>query len=172
MAMDWEYVRRDGSPLRVERRLGLVHDRRRLVIALALLLAGCTSPATPTTTASGGEAMHYRLSLDTVQRGPILVEGDTAFVNDQFMFSRTYFGGWIQMNGKLVGKAMKVTGYYGGSNMSGEGTVHDNVFVVALDTTGDLTSAVITLSVPPSVAARLAASQLKVETRHLSSGQA
>jgi hypothetical protein len=157
MAIDWEHVCRYGSPLRVERGLDLVLDRRRLAIALALLLAGCTSPATPTTTAAGGEAIHYRLSLDTVQLGPILVQGDTAFVNDQFMFYRTYFGGWIQMAGKLVGKTMKVTGYYGGSYMSGEGTVHDNVFAVALDTTGNLTSAVITLSVPPSVAARLAA---------------
>jgi hypothetical protein len=106
---------------------------------------------------AAGEAIHYQLSLDTVQLGPIFVEGDTGFVNDQFTFYRAYFGGWIQMNGRLVGKAMRVTGYYGRNYMSGEGTVHDNLFVVTLDTTGNLTSAVVTLSVPPSVAARLAA---------------
>jgi hypothetical protein len=41
--------------------------------------------------------------------------------------------------------------------MSGEDTVHDNLFVIALDPTGNVTSAVITLSVPPSVAAKLGA---------------
>lgn len=107
--------------------------------------------------AAGGEAIHYQLSLDTVQLGPIFVEGDTGFVNDQFMFSWAYFGGLIQMNGRLVGKAMRVSGTYGLNYMSGQDTAHDNHFVIALDPTGDVTAAVITLSVPPSVAARLAA---------------
>lgn len=152
MAIENEQARHRRPPSCGKRRLA-----PRLAIALALLLAGCTPPTAPTTTAGVGESMHYQLSLDTVQLGPIFVEGDTAFVNDQFMFQRAYFGGLIQMNGRLVGKAMKVTGYYARNYMSGQDTVHDNRFVIALDTTGNVTAAVITLSVPPSAAARLAA---------------
>jgi hypothetical protein len=43
--------------------------------------------------------------------------------------------------------------------MRGEATAADNLFVIGLDVTGDLNSAVLTLSVPPSVAAKLAAPQ-------------
>jgi hypothetical protein len=157
MAIDWEHVRHYGSPLRAERRLDLVLGRRRLAIALGLLLAGCTSPATPTTSAAGGETIHYQLSLGTAQGEPIFVAGDTAFANDQFTISRPYEDRWIQMAGNLDGKAMKVTGSYGANYMSGEGTSQNNAFVIVLNTTGNLTSAVVTLSVPPSVAAKLAA---------------
>jgi hypothetical protein len=141
----------------VRRRLAVVLGGRGLALALALLLAGCTSSATPTTTAAGGDSIHYQLSLSTVQAGPIFVEGDTPFTNDQFTFSRIYLERWIQMAGSLDGKAMKVTGNYGGNYMSGEGTVQNNAFVIVLNTTGNVTSAVITLSVPRSVAAKLAA---------------
>jgi hypothetical protein len=157
MAVDCRHVHRHGALLRVRRRLARVLDGRRLALALALLLAACSSSTAPATTAAGGNAIHYQLSLSTVQAGPIFVEGDTAFANDQFTFSRVYMERWIQMAGGLDGKAMKVTGNYGGNYMSGEGTIQNNAFVIVLDTTGNVTSAVITLTVPPAVAARLAA---------------
>lgn len=133
--------------------------RRGLAIALALLLAGCATPETTQAGgAGGGETIKYRLSLDT-QVGPIQVDGTTAYANGGFTILTTTFGGWIQMYGKLVGKAMKVTGDYRGNYMRGEATAADNLFVIGLDVTGDLNSAVLTLSVPPSVAAKLAAPQ-------------
>jgi hypothetical protein len=129
---------------------------RNLAVAL-LLLAACRPAASPglaAAPAGAGETIEYRLSLDT-KFGPILLDGRTAFANDQFAIYTSTWGGLVQMNGRLVGNAMRVTGDYAGNYMSGEGTVTDSRFIVGLDVTGTLLSAVITLSVPPSVAAKL-----------------
>ncbi|MFO1056701.1 MAG: hypothetical protein U1E53_06995 [Dongiaceae bacterium] len=128
-----------------------------LLAALLLLLGGCASvqsslagPPLP----PGAEPIQYRLSLDT-QWGPIQVEGTTAYINDQFYIQTTTFGGWIHMQGKRIDTAMKVTGDYDGNYMAGQATPMDNRYVIGLAVTGRLISAVLTLSVPPSVAAKL-----------------
>jgi hypothetical protein len=129
-----------------------------LMAALLMLLGGCAAaqsslgggPLPP-----GAEPIQYRLSLDT-QWGPLQVDGTTAYVNDQFYIQTTTFGGWIHIQGKLVGgNTMRATGDYDGNYMSGTGGISDNRFIIGMDVTGRLLSAVLSLSVPPSVAAKL-----------------
>ena len=120
---------------------------RPLVLAAFLLL--CTALS-----ARAGEEMTFKLVIDG-KWGPSVVEGKTTFEEDHFSINQWTFGQNIALRGQLNGDRMKVSGDWGGDYMRGEGGIVDRKFVVSMDATGNIWSAFISLSVPPSVKARL-----------------
>ena len=120
---------------------------RSLLLSAFLLL--CTALA-----ARAGEEIAFKLVIDG-KWGPSVVEGKTTFEEDHFSISQWTFGQNIALRGQLNGNRMKVSGDWGGDYMSGEGGIVDRQFVVSMDATGNIWSAFISLSVPPSVRARL-----------------
>jgi len=118
-------------------------------LALAAILLLCwTLPA------RAGEEITWKLVVDT-RIGPAVVEGRTTFADGHFSINQWTFGQFIDLAGQLNGDRMKVSGDWGGDYMSGEGGIVDGKFAVSLDPTGNIFSAFISLSVPPSVMAQL-----------------
>jgi len=120
----------------------------RLPVLSAILLL-CTALA-----ARAGEEMTFKLVIDG-KWGPSVIEGKTTFDGDQFFINQWTFGQNISLKGQLMGDRMKVSGDWGGDYMSGEGGIVAGKFSVSMDATGNIWSAFISLSVPPSVQAKL-----------------
>ena len=120
---------------------------RSLLLSALLLLCAAQS-------ARAGEEMTFKLVIDG-KWGPSVVEGKTTFEEDHFSINQWTFGQNIALRGQLNGDRMKVSGDWGGDYMSGEGGIVDRQFVVSMDATGNIWSAFISLSVPPSVKAKL-----------------
>jgi len=118
-------------------------------LALSAFFLLCTALA-----ARAGEEITFKLVIDG-KWGPSVVEGKTNFEEDHFSIDQWTFGQNIALRGQLNGDRMKVSGDWGGDYMSGEGGIVDRQFVVSMDATGNIWSAFISLSVPPSVKARL-----------------
>jgi hypothetical protein len=104
--------------------------------------------------ARAGEEIAFKLVIDG-KLGPSVVEGKTSFADDGFSINQWTFGQFIDLAGRLNGDRMAVSGDWGGDYMRGEGGIVDGKFAVSLDPTGNIYSAFISLSVPPSVRARL-----------------
>ena len=121
--------------------------RKSLALATVFFLAW-------TVPARAGEEMTFKLVIDG-KWGPSVVEGRTTFEEDHFSINQWTFGQNIALRGQLNGDRMKVSGDWGGDYMSGEGGIVDRQFVVSMDATGNIWSAFISLSVPPSVKAKL-----------------
>jgi hypothetical protein len=120
---------------------------RSLVLSAFLLL--CTALS-----ARAGEEMTFKLVIDG-KWGPSVIEGKTTFEEDHFSINQWTFGQNIALTGQLRGDRMKVSGDWGGDYMSGEGGIVGGQFSVSMDATGNIWSAFISLSVPPSVQAKL-----------------
>ena len=121
--------------------------RGSLALSVILLLC-CAMPAW------AGEEIAFKLVIDG-KWGPSVVEGRTSFAEDHFSINQWTFGQFINLAGRLNGDRMAVSGEWGGDYMRGEGGIVDGKFAVSLDPTGNIFSAFISLSVPPSVMARL-----------------
>ena len=104
--------------------------------------------------ARAGEEITFKLVIDG-KWGPSVVEGKTTFADGRFSINQWTFGQFIDLSGRLNGDRMAVSGDWGGDYMNGEGGIVDGKFAVSLDPTGNIYSAFISLSVPPSVRAKL-----------------
>jgi len=119
-------------------------------LAMAALLLTVTA-AWP---ARADEEITFRLVIDG-KLGPSVVEGRTTFSGDHFYLQQWTFGQFIDLSGQLKGDIMAVSGHWGGDYMRGEGGIVDGKFAVSMRPTGEIFAAFISLSVPPSVLARL-----------------
>jgi hypothetical protein len=104
--------------------------------------------------ARAAEEIAFKLVIDG-KFGPSVIEGKTSFDDDQFYINQWTFGQSLALVGRLNGDRMAVSGDWGGDYMRGEGGIVDGKFAVGLDPTGNIYSAFISLSVPPSVMATL-----------------
>ena len=120
---------------------------RSLVLSAILVLCGALS-------VRAAEEMTFKLVIDG-KWGPSVIEGKTTFEEDHFSINQWTFGQNIALTGQLRGDRMKVSGDWGGDYMSGEGGIVAGKFSVSMDATGNIWSAFISLSVPPSVQAKL-----------------